>query len=285
MSRDGAATPVRHVLLRRADTDAFPSPGVPMVFIDEPPTPAAERSIERLHLWAPPGAPITELPRLVRDLAGLRILSIGPGSVDPRVVTDLREGALPPGLEELSIHTGPAPIGWPDMPMPSLRRLFAEGPLRFDPRCFPALEALSITPDKSLQNLDAALTLPLTELNLLTVPSDTRLFERLSIAPLQRLGLLGGRAVTNLDGIGRLAGLRALRLKNLTALTSIAGLAELPLLQELDVQYCKKIDDIEALSGLPALRRLTLLGCGRIGLDRIADILPGLEHANTGGTG
>lgn len=259
------------VLMHSRQQEHFGATGRRIVCYDAPPDEAVLATIERVHLWAPPGDPLLELPALISRLPALAWLSIGPGRIAPTLAPGLRAGMLPGSLRCLEIVAGTgSTYTWPAGPMPALESLYVEVPLRFDPADFPALRSLSLYPDKRGVNLDAALGLPLRELNLLNAPFDESLFPRLEGLPLQALGLLAGRGLQTLDGIGRLAGLRSLRLKNLPALRSIAAVAALGSLDRLDVQYCKRIADIGVLADLPALRDLTLVGCGDIGLGPLA---------------
>lgn len=170
------------------------------------------------------------------------------------------------------------------MVVPNLTTLYVDGPFRFANASFPSLRNLSIYPQKSLNNVRQALTLPLEELNLLNVPIDEQIFRLAEPVGLRRLGLIGGRTLHSLTGISALPQLESLRLKNLTSLGDIAELASLHRLESLNIQYCKKITGIAAINDLPALRRLTLVGCGNIGLAAIEQKMSTLDWVNTGAT-
>jgi hypothetical protein len=267
----------RAVLLHSSHRDAFLGDDVDMVFYDQPADVDELTHVRDAHLWSPHGARIDRLPEIVAAMAGLRKLSIGPGDVSSDVVTRLREGDLPEGLRELSILTGRRPVTWPDVRLPNLNALMAEGPLRFSVDSFPELRSLTIYPQRSFDDVRRALALPLEELNLLNVPIDERVFALLEPVGLRRLGLHGGRTLKGLTGIGVLGQLESLRLKNLTSLGDISELATLQRLENLDIQYCKSITGIAAINELAVLRRLILVGCGKIGLSEIEEKVSTLD--------
>lgn len=272
------------MLMHSAHQEQFDAPGRDLVFFDKPVDAARLSRITDVHLWAPPGSTIEQLPEIVAAMPNLTRLSIGPGEVSPAIITQLRHGDLPESLAELFVGTGERALAWPDVAVPNLTTLYVEGPFRFTPECFPRLRNLSITPQRSLNNVRQALTLPLEELNLLRVPIDEEIFRILEPVGLRRLGLLGGRTLQSLAGIGALPQLESLRLKNLTALGDISELSALQRLEILNIQYCKQLTGITAISGLQALRRLTIVGCGSIGLGAIEQKLSTLEWVNTGAT-
>lgn len=272
------------VVLHSAHRDQFPVPNRDLVFYDQPEHADRLSQITAVHLWSPPEGPVHRLPEVITAMTSLRTLSIGPGRILPSVVTGLRQGDLPESLEELSVHIGDRSLVWPDVVVPNLTTLYVGGPLRFTSEHLPRLRALSLYPQRSLNDVRQALEQPLEELNLLNVPVNEDVFRLVKPFGLRRLGLLGGRTLTSLTGIGALAGLESLRLKNLTALGDISDLAALHRLEVVDIQYCTKITGIAVLNDLPRLRRLTLVGCGRIGLEKIEATLSTLEWANTGAT-
>jgi len=256
-----------------------------IVFYDAPPHEAILASIEDVHLWAPPGDPLHELPELIARLPALAHLSIGPGAVAGSVLAELRAAMLPAGLRHLSIHPEPGTYTWKAGPLPRLEALTVDATLRFNPEDFPALMSLSMVPDRRGTLLDRVLRLPLKELNLLNVPFDSSVFDRIAELPLLALGLLAGRGLTTLAGIDQLAGLRSLRLKNLGALETIGPITALESLERLDVQYCKRITDIGVLGDLTRLQELTLVGCGDVGLGELAQTLKArLQRANIAAT-
>lgn len=272
------------MLMHSAHQGTFDVPDRELVFFDQPVDAGRLSRIADAHLWAPHGSPIDRLPEVIAGMTGLRRLSIGPGDVSPAIVAELRQGDLPERLEELLVHTGQSALVWPDVVVPSLTTLYVDGPFRFDTSCFPGLRNLSIFPQRSLNNVRQALTLPLEELNLLKVPIDEEVFRLVEPAGLRRLGLIGGRTLRSLTGISGLPQLESLRLKNLTSLGEIAELSALQRLEILNIQYCKQITGIAAIAELPALRELTLVGCGNVGLSAIEQKLSTLEWVNTGAT-
>ncbi|MBL3688133.1 leucine-rich repeat domain-containing protein [Leucobacter zeae] len=274
----------RTVLLHSAHRDRFDLPDRDIVPFDRPIDAERVSRITEAHLWAPPDGPLDGLPGMIGAMTPLRSLSIGPGRVLPGVVTGLRQGDLPDGLEDLSIHVGDRTLVWPDVRVPNLRALYVDAPFRFDPEHFPRLRSLSITPLRSFSNVLRALALPLEELNLLTVPSGAAVFGFLEPTRIRRLGLLGGRSLRSLAGIEALPELESLRLKNLSALGDVSDLARLERLEHLDIQYCSKLTDVGVVNDLPLLRSLTLVGCGDIGLPAIQRKLSGLERVRTGGS-
>ena len=231
-----------------------------------------------------PYGPIGRLPEIISAMTNLRALSIGPGRMLPTVVTGLRQGDLPESLEELSVHIGDRTLVWPEVVVPNLQTLYVGEPFRFKNEHFPQLRALSLYPQRSLNNVRQALELPLEELNLLNVPVDEEIFRLVEPVGLRRLGLIGGRTLTSLTGISALPRLESLRLKNLTSLGDISELSALQQLEIVNIQYCKKITGIAAINDLPRLRRLTLVGCGNVGLEKIEAKLTTLEWVNTGAT-
>lgn len=279
-----ASTSKRTMVLHSAHRDKFDMPDRELVFYDQPYDAEQLSHVTDVHLWSPLDGPLERLPEIITAMTGLTALSIGPGRVLPTVVTQLRQGDLPDGLEELSIHIGERTLVWPDVVVPTLTSLYVGEPFRFTNESFPALRALSLYPQRSLNNVRQALELPLEELNLLNVPTDETVFDLLKQVGLQRLGLIGGRTLPSLTGISALPQLESLRLKNLTALDDISEIASLIQLEALNIQYCKKITGITAINDLPLLRRLTLVGCGNIGLAPIEAKLSTLEWANTGAT-
>ncbi|MBD9474841.1 hypothetical protein DAI43_25245 [Achromobacter xylosoxidans] len=256
-----------------------------VVLYDAPPQEAVLASIEDVHLWAPPGDPLRELPGLLARLPALAHLSIGPGAVAGSVLTGLRADMLPASLRHLSIHPEPGTYTWQAGPLPRLEALTVGATLRFEPEDFPALISLSMVPDRRGMLLDRALSLPLKELNLWNVPFDSSIFDRIAGLPLLALGLLAGRGLKTLSGIEQLTGLRSLRLKNLGALEKIGPISALENLERLDIQYCKRIADIGVLDMLTRLRELTLVGCGDVGLGELAQTLKArLPRANIAAT-
>lgn len=272
------------MVLHSAHKDQFDTSDRDLVFYDQSYDTEQLSRITDVHLWSPPEGPIDRLPEIITAMTGLRKLSIGPGRVLPTVVTQLRHRDLPESLEELSIHLGERSLVWPDVVAPNLKTLYVGEPFRFKNEHFPKLQALSIYPQRSLNNVRQALELPLEELNLLNVPTDEGIFRFLEPAGLRRLGLIGGRTLTSITGISALPQLESLRLKNLTSLGDISELATLQQLEIVNIQYCKKITGIAAINELPRLRRVTLVGCGDIGLETIEAKLATLEWANTGAT-
>lgn len=282
--RMSSSTNKRTMVLHSAYKEQFDVPDRDLVFYDQSYDADQLAAITDVHLWSPLEGPIDRLPEIITAMTGLRKLSIGPGRVLPTVVTELRQGDLPESLEELSMHLGERTLVWPDVVVPNLKTLYVGEPFRFKNEHFPKLRALSIYPQRSLNNVQQALELPLEELNLLNVPTDEGIFRFLEPVGLRRLGLIGGRTLTSITGISALPQLESLRLKNLTSLGDISELAALQQLEIVNIQYCKKITGIAAINELPRLRRVTLVGCGHIGLEAIEAKLATLEWANTGAT-
>ena len=278
------STTKRTMVLHSAHQDQFDVPDRDLVFYDQPYDTEHLSRVTDVHLWSPLDGPIDRLPEIVAAMTNLRSLSIGPGRLLPTVVTELRQGDLPESLEELSVHISDRTLVWPDVVVPNLKTLYVGEPFRFKNEHFPRLRALSLYPQRSLNNVRQALELPLDELNLLNVPTDEEIFRLVEPVGLRRLGLIGGRTLTSLTGISALPQLESLRLKNLTSLGDISELATLQQLEIVNIQYCKKITGIAAVNELPRLRRLTLVGCGSIGLEKIEAKLSTLEWANTGAT-
>lgn len=274
----------RTMVLHSAHQDQFDVPDRDLVFYDQPYDAKQLSRITDVHLWSPLDGPIDRLPEIITAMTSLKALSIGPGRVLATIVTELRQGDLPESLEELSVHIGERTLVWPDVVVQNLKTLYVGEPFRFKNEHFPQLRALSLYPQRSLNNVRQALELPLEELNLLNVPTDEGIFRLVESVPLRRFGLIGGRTLTSLAGISVLPQLESLRLKNLTALGDISELAALQRLEIVNIQYCKKITGIAAVNDLPRLRRLTLVGCGNIGLTAIEATLSTLEWANTGAT-
>ena len=279
-----ASTSKRTMVLHSAHREQFDVPDRDLVFYDQHYDAEKLSRITDVHLWSPLDGPIDRLPEIITAMTGLKALSIGPGRVLPTVVTELRQGDLPESLEDLSVHIGDRTLVWPDVVVPNLKSLYVGEPFRFKNEHFPRLRALSLYPQRSLNNVRQALELPLEELNLLNVPTDEEIFRLVEPVGLRRLGLIGGRTLTSITGISVLPQLESLRLKNLTALGDISELAALQQLEVLNIQYCKKIVGIAAVNDLPRLRRLTLVGCGTIGLETIEAKSSTLEWANTGAT-
>ncbi|WP_157550983.1 leucine-rich repeat domain-containing protein [Microbacterium sp. Root553] len=274
----------RTMVLHSTHKDQFDFPDRDLVFYDQPYDADELSRVTDVHLWSPLDGPIDRLPEIITAMPHLKTLSIGPGRVLPTIVTELRQGDLPESLEELSVHIGDRTLVWPNVVVPNLKTLYVGEPFRFKNEHFPGLRALSLYPQRSLNNVRQALELPLEELNLLNVPTDEQIFRLVEPVGLRRLGLIGGRTLTSLTGIRVLPELESLRLKNLTSLGDISELAALARLEIVNIQYCKKITGIAAINDLPRLRRLTLVGCGTIGLETIEAKLSTLEWVNTGAT-
>lgn len=279
-----ASTSKRTVVLHSAHREEFDVSDRDLVFYDLTHDTERLSRITDVHLWAPVDRPIDRLPEVITAMTGLTSLRLGPGRVLPTVVTQLRQGDLPNSLEELFVHVGERSLVWPDVVLPNLHTLYVGQPFRFRNEHFPALRALSLYPQRSLNNVRQALELPLEELNLLNVPTDESVFRLVEPVGLRRLGLIGGRTLTSLSGIRALSGLESLRLKNLSSLGDISELATLQRLEVLNIQYCKRITGIAAINELTALRRLTLVGCGAVELSSIEQTLETLDWANTGAT-
>lgn len=273
------------VLMHGRHEAGFPTPGAELVFFNVPFNTERLARIEQVHLWSPPGDKLEALPEILREMRGLKTLSIGPGSIAPSITDGLEEGLLPESIEALSIHLGTGTLAWPGVVLPNLRTLYVDVPVRFDASRFPALKVLSLYPDKSLKNVRHALALPLEELNILNVPVDGEIFNILSasVGGLQRLGLLVGMKLKS-GGIETLAALTSVWLKNPSSLTDIRALVGLEQLQKLDIQYCKKIANVEVINDLPALRDLTLVGCGKVGLEKIQATIESLQKHTIGAT-
>jgi len=248
-------------------------PNKPVVFYDAPPDEATLAQIESVHVWAPHDDPLTEMPALIARLPSLVDLSMGPGAIDPRVMTGLRADMLPDSLRHLSLHPSQNSYTWKGGPLPQLESLTVGAALRFEPEDFPALMSLSAVPDRRGITLDRALQLPLKELNLWNVPFDTSVFDRLAALPLVALGIVNGRSLDSLAGIEQLADLRSLLVKNQGILHTIRPIAALSNLQKLNIQYCKRIADIDVLGELSPLQELTLVGCGDVGLGKLEETL------------
>lgn len=142
-------------------------------------------------MWSPLDGPIDRLPEIISAMTNLRALSIGPGRVRPTIVTGLRQGDLPESLEWLSVHISDRTLVWPDVLVPNLKTLYVSEPFRFKNERFPQLRALSLYPQRSLNNVRQALELPLEELNLLNVPADQEIFHFVEPVGLRRIGLSG----------------------------------------------------------------------------------------------
>ncbi|WMJ69053.1 hypothetical protein [Stenotrophomonas sp. 24(2023)] len=274
------------ILLHSRNEAAFPTPGAELVFFNAPFNSEKLAKIQQAHLWSPPGDKLEELPEMLREMRGLKSLSIGPGSIAPSIMDGLEDGLLPEGIEALSIHLGTGTLVWPSVVLPNLRTLYVDVPVRFDASSFPMLRVLSIYPDKSLKNLKQALASPLEELNLLNVPVGDEIFDILSSSAggLERLGLLGGTKLKSLNGLEKIFNLEAVWLKNLSSLEDICALSRLGHLKRLDIQYCKKISNIEAINDLAALRELKIVGCGRLGLEKIDAKINSLQKKTIGAT-
>lgn len=273
------------VLMHSAHRDTFDMPDRDVLLYDRPVSTDTLATITDVHLWSPYDAPVDRLPEIVTAMTGLKTLRIGPGAISPSVVTQLRQGDLPESLEDLSVEAvGDRVLVWPDVVVPHLTSLYADGPFRFTNDSFPRLQNLSIYPQRSLNNVRQALTLPLEELNLLNVPVDEEIFRLLEPVGLRRLGLINGRTLPSLTGISALPQLESLRLKNLTSLGDVSELATLRRIEILNIQYCKRITGIAAVNDLPLLRSLTLVGCGNIGLGTLEQKMSTLDWVNTGAT-
>jgi hypothetical protein len=176
-------------------------PNKPVVFYDAPPDAATLAQIESVHVWAPHGDPLTEMPALIARLPSLVDLSMGPGAIDPSVMTGLRADMFPDSLRHLSLHPSQNTYTWKGGAMPRLESLTVGAALRFEPEDFPALMSLTAVPDRRGVMLDRALQLPLKELNLWNVPVDASVFDRLARLQLVALGLVNGRTLDTLAGI------------------------------------------------------------------------------------
>lgn len=274
----------RTMVLHSAHQEQFDVPDGDLVFYDQRYDAEQLSHVTDVHLWSPLEGPIDRLPEIITAMTSLKSLSIGPGRVLPTIVTELQQGDLPESLEKLSVHISDRALAWPDVVVPNLHTLYVGQPFRFKNEHFPRLRAVSLYPQRSLNNVRQALELPLEELNLLNVPTDEEIFRLVEPVGLRRLGLIGGRTLTSLTGISALPKLESLRLKNLTSLGDISELAALQQLEIANIQYCKKITGIAAINDLPRLRKLTLVGCGNVGLETIEAKLSTLEWANTGAT-
>lgn len=274
------------VLMDARHQAAFPMPGAELVFFNAPFNRGKLAKIQQAHLWSPPGERLEALPEMLREMRGLKSLSIGPGSIAPSIMDGLEDGLLPQGIEALSIHLGTGTLVWPSVVRPNLRTLYVDVPVRFDASSFPVLRNLSIYPDKSLKNLRQVLGSPLEELNLLNVPVGEEIFDILasSAGCLKRPGLLGGTKLKSLDGLEKLVHLEAVREKNLSSLADIRALSRLGDLEVLDIQYCKKIVSIETINDLATLRELKIVGCGKLGLEQIEAKINSLQKKTVGAT-
>jgi hypothetical protein len=94
------------VLMHGRHEAGFPTPGAELVFFNAPFNTERLARIEQVHLWSPPGDKLEALPEILREMRGLKTLSIGPGSIAPSIMDGLEEGLLPESIEALSIHLG-----------------------------------------------------------------------------------------------------------------------------------------------------------------------------------
>lgn len=132
------------VLMHGRHEAAFPTPGAELVFFNAPFNTERLARIEQVHLWSPPGDKLEALPEILREMRGLKTLSIGPGSIAPSIMDGLEEGLLPESIGALSIHLGTGTLAWPGVVLPNLRTLYVDVPVRFDTSSFPALKVLSL---------------------------------------------------------------------------------------------------------------------------------------------
>lgn len=273
------------VLLRGRNDNGVFGPDRELAFFDEPIRSERLAQIRTAQLWAPHDDRIERLPKVLGEMKSLTSLTISGGSTEPSLVKEIRAGDLPESLEELRLlDEHGRVITWPEVVLPRLVTLFVSDVFRFDASAFPRLRSASLKPDRAQANLREALRLPLHELNVLSVPPETNIFEIVSTRPLRRLGLLAGSKLASLDGIQAMPALESLRLKNMRALASISALRELPKLTQLDIQYCRKIQDIDVLAELTSLERLKLVGCGNLGLSGMREVIDRIPRTTIGAT-
>ncbi|MGO3886048.1 MAG: hypothetical protein ACTJHU_07110 [Mycetocola sp.] len=269
-------------VMKREHADSYVGSSTDVFCYDDPDR-SRLSSITAAHFWWPLGGAPTHFPAIFGEMTALTTLTInGSGRVEPSFLADARQEDFPPRLTNLSLSLDHGRVQkWPQVVLPHLTHLFTGEQIRFKNEMLPQLTSLSFPPDRALKALDQVRELPLTELNLLNVPTDERIFDLLAGRPLERLGLLNSNTLPTLTGIDQLPGLVSLRLKNLRALRSIGAARGLPLLSDLNIQYCSAITDVQTIAELAALRELRLIGCGAVGLAPLRSTLEGLEHADT----
>lgn len=272
----------KYAIMHSDDVETYMDPQAEIVFFNRPFDERLLSKIEVAQLWVPHARKLDAIPEMIGKIPNLRSLSYieREGS---SVVSSLKEGDIPVGLEILEIG-GTTRIAWPGVVFPALKTLYVEQPFAFSATCFPALASISIYPDRKLVSVREAVSLPLTELNLLSVPVGNDIFNEVAVAPLSALGLLGGRSLKTLDGISQLNGIASVLLKNMTSLEDISELVALPLLRKLNIQNCKKIKNIEVLNDLDSLEELVIVSCGNLGLSKVESKLSSLNKHVIGET-
>ncbi|WP_447591430.1 leucine-rich repeat domain-containing protein [Stenotrophomonas rhizophila] len=272
----------KYAIMHSDDVETYMDPQAEIVFFNRPFDEKLLSKIEVAQLWVPHTRKLSAMPEMIGKIQNLRSLSYieREGS---SVVSSLKEGDIPVGLEILEIG-GTTRIRWPGVVFPGLKTLYVEQPFTFSASCFPALASISIYPDRKLVNVKEAVSLPLTELNLLSVPVGSEIFNEVAVAPLSALGLLGGRSLKTLDGISQLNGITSVLLKNMTSLEDIRELATLPQLRKLNIQNCKHIKNIEVLNELDSLEDLVIVSCGNLGLSKVESKLSSLNKRIIGAT-
>lgn len=131
------------VLMDARHQAAFPMPDAELVFFSAPFSCDKLAKIQQAHPWSPPGDKLEALPEILKEMRGLKSLSIGPGSIAPSIMDGLGNGLLPEGIVALSIHLGTGTLVWPSVVLPNLRTLYVDVPLRCG-RCRSAMIAAKL---------------------------------------------------------------------------------------------------------------------------------------------